>query len=65
MSTVDKKIADEIIAGKYPEDNAIAIVKYQNQFNGGDSYGVIFKGQDPLKYHRSPAYHNPVYYWKA
>ena len=42
MSTVSKKIADEVIAGKYPEDNIKAILLYHNQFNGGDSYKLIY-----------------------
>lgn len=64
MATVSKEIADDIIAGKYDDDTpAIRIVKYQNQFNGEDSYGVIYQGEDPLRYHRSPACRNPSVYW--
>ena len=43
MATVSKKIADDIIAGLYEDDKPIKIVKYQNAFDGGDSYGVIFE----------------------
>ena len=42
MSTVSKEIADEIIAGKYPEDNIKAILLYHNQFNGEDAYKLIY-----------------------
>ena len=42
MSTVSKKIADEVIAGKYPEDNIKAILLYHNQFNGADAYKLIY-----------------------
>lgn len=65
MATVSKEIADDIIAGKYPDDTpTIRIVKYQNNFDGGDSYGVIYQGEDPLRYHRSPYCHNPTIYWE-
>ena len=42
MSTVSKKIADEVIAGKYPEDNIKAILLYHNQFNGADAYKLVY-----------------------
>lgn len=42
MSTVDKKTADDIIAGKYPEDNCVAILRYENAFNGNYAYKLIF-----------------------
>lgn len=63
MSTVDKKIADDIIAGRYPEDNAIKIVEYTNAW-GTLAYGVIFKG-DPLnKYKATEWIRNPRIYWQ-
>ena len=65
MGTVNKEIADEIIAGKYPEDNVVRIVKYQNQFNGADAYGVIRRGQDLMIYHNSGACIRPEVYWEA
>jgi hypothetical protein len=65
MSTVSKEIADRIAAGEFPEDRAVMIVKYTNSFNGGDSYGVIFKGDDPAKYRASPFVIDPVVYWRA
>ena len=42
MSTVSKKIADEVIAGEFPEDNIKAILLYHNQFNGADAYKLIY-----------------------
>lgn len=63
MSTVDKKIADEIIAGKYASDRVVRIVKYQNMFNGADAYGTIYEGGNLMSYHESPACINPVVYW--
>ena len=64
MSTVDKDIADRIIAGEWPKDKARRIVKYINAW-GGESYGVTFKRDDPLKYLRPTEYiRNPVIYWE-
>lgn len=65
MATVSKEIADDIIAGKYPEDEAVKIVKYQNAFNGEDAYGVIFKGDDLDRYKETQFVRNPVTYWEA
>jgi hypothetical protein len=64
MGTVSKKIADEVIAGAYPEDEIIKIVKYQNSFDGGDSYGLISEGQDLQTYRASEFVINPVTYWE-
>lgn len=69
MSTVSKDIADKIIEGNgfYPGDHirVTKIVKYQNCFNGADAYGLIYEGQDPMRYHKSPACMNPTDYWNA
>lgn len=62
MATVTKEIADDIIAGKYPEDGAYKIVKYTDM-GSKDAYGVIFKGEDPFKYDASEHIHNPSVYW--
>lgn len=42
MSTVDKTTADLIIAGEFPEDNCVAILRYENAFNGNYAYKLIF-----------------------
>lgn len=63
MSTVDKKIADDIIAGKYEEDHAVKIVKYTNAW-GNPAYGVIFKGMSLDHYAASPYIRDPVTYWE-
>lgn len=64
MSTVNKKIADDIVNGKYPEDEAQMIVKYTNAW-GGEAYGVTFKGDDQDKYLRpTPFIQNPTIYWR-
>lgn len=63
MTTVSKAIADEIVKGDgyYPGDHmqVVRIVKYQNQFDGGDAYGLIYRGKNLQRYHQSPACHNP------
>lgn len=64
MATVNKEIADDIIAGKYPEDHAIKIVKYTNAWDG-ESYGVIFKGERLNAYQKSDFVRNPEVYWEA
>lgn len=51
VATVNKEIADDIIAGKYDEDEAMRIVEYTNAW-GGKSYGVTYAGDDPYKYLR-------------
>lgn len=64
MATVNKEIADRIVAGEFSEDRAVKIVKYINMA-GEDAYGVIFEG-DPLdKYEPSPFVHSPSVYWEA
>jgi hypothetical protein len=63
MATVDKKIADEIVAGKYAEDMPVKIVKYDNAW-GGESYGVIFAGEPLDRYAQSPYVMNPTVYWE-
>jgi len=65
MATVSKSIADKIIAGEFAEDPVIKIVKYRNAFDGEDSYGVIYKGEDPEKYKASPFVINPMTYWEV
>jgi hypothetical protein len=63
MATVNKKIADRIIAGDFPEDNATRIVEYDNAF-GGKGYGVTYHNQDKETYMReSPYIKNPKIYW--
>ncbi len=42
MSTVDKNTADRIVAGEFPEDNCVAILRYENAFNGNFAYKLIF-----------------------
>lgn len=41
MSTVSKDIADRVIAGEFDEDNIVAILRYENAFNGSYAYKII------------------------
>ncbi len=63
MATVDKSIADRIVAGEFPEDDARKIIEYDNAFRGV-SYGVIFGDDDPGKYAPSEFVRNPRVYWE-
>jgi hypothetical protein len=64
MSTVDKKIADRIISGEFPEDRCQLIVEYDNAF-GGVSYGCTFEGEDLQRYLRpTHLIRNPRIYWR-
>ena len=64
MATINSKtIIDEIIAnnGHYYDDPLVVkIVQYNNQFDGGIAYGVIYAGEPLDKYHIAPACHNPI-----
>ena len=42
MSTVDKKTADRVIAGEFPEDNTYLIIQYKNAFNGDLAYKLYY-----------------------
>lgn len=68
MSTVDKVIADKVIAGAFPEDDIVAIIKYNNMFNGEEAYKLIFgRRKDSIQWildGKEPALLNPSIYWK-
>lgn len=67
MATItQREIVDEIIRGngRYEDDlPVIKIVEYNNQFDGGIAWGLIYKGEDPMRYHNAPACHNPREIW--
>jgi predicted AlkP superfamily phosphohydrolase/phosphomutase len=72
MATVNsREIVDAIIKGNgyYPGDRedgnprVIRIVQYQNQFNGGIAYGLIYEMEPLDKYHSAGAVHNPKTIW--
>ena len=63
MGTINKQIADDVIAGKYAEDRPVKIVKYTNAW-GGEAYGLICKGQSLDTYAESDFVQNPSVYWE-
>jgi len=63
MGTVSKQIADDVIAGKYAGDHPVKIVKYTNAW-GGESYGLICRGQPLDTYRASDFVINPSTYWE-
>lgn len=70
MSTVSKRIADEIVVGNgyYPGDNirVVKIVQYDNAFGGkGESFGLIYAGQRMDIYNETEWVRNPRTYWQA
>ena len=64
MGTISKKIADDIISGKYPEDNCVKIVTYNNQFDGGLTYAAVYAHENPFKYEQADACSNVKTYWE-
>lgn len=68
MSTVDKATADKVIAGAYPEDRIVAIIKYNNIFNFEEDYKLIFAGKESsiqwILDGKEPALLNPSIYWR-
>jgi hypothetical protein len=64
MATIDsQKIIDDIITGKYADDNPTRIVSYRN-FDGKLTYGVTFGAEDRNKYLvRSHYIREPMMFW--
>lgn len=65
MSTISEAIALEIIAGngQYKDDPPVVkVVTYDNQW-GGKSWAIVYPGQDPMRYERSPACSNVQTIW--
>ena len=70
MSSANKDIADRIIAGEFPEDNIVVIIRYENMFNGNYAYKIVTEKQatrDYLDYllYDCPSMGAPEIYWKA
>jgi hypothetical protein len=72
MTTVNsREVVDQVIAddgwdepGNPHSMRCVKIVQYNNQFNGGIAYGLIWEGMDLMSYHNAPACHNPVTIWE-
>ena len=69
MATINsREIVDAIIAGDghyLGDPRVIKIVQYENQWNGGLAYGIIYEGEDPMRYHNSASCHNPQTLWEV
>ena len=68
MSSVPESIAREIIAndGYYLDDERVTqVVTYNNQFDGGLTYALVYGRNNPRKYHDSPACLNVRAIWQA
>lgn len=63
MATINKDIADRIIAGEFEDDDPKRIVEYTNAW-GALAYGVTFGRENPDKYLLESQYViNPKIYW--
>ena len=60
MGTISKKIADDVIAGKYDDDDPVRIVKYTNAW-GGEAYGLECR-HERGRYQPSEYVINPTVY---
>lgn len=63
MATVDKDIADRVMAGEFSEDGWVKVVKYTTP-EGGEAYGLVHHADDPDRYRPSPYVINPVTIWE-
>ena len=68
MATINsRKLVDELIAknGRYSGDaQVVKIVQYNNMFDGGLAYGLIYKGE-PLNRYDNCAGSNQKCIWEA
>jgi hypothetical protein len=63
MGTVDRKIAERIVAGEFKSDGCVKIVKYKNMFDGGEAFGACCRGEDLMRYERGGACIDPQVWW--
>lgn len=63
MSSINREIAAAIIAGKYDDDKPSKIVTYNNMFDGGLTFAVVFERDCQNKYEQSPACSNVSVVW--
>ena len=64
MGTINRKIAHDIIhTNKYDSDNCTKIVTYNNMFDGGLTFAVVFKKDYQQKYEQSGACSNVQIVW--
>lgn len=68
MGTITKEAAEHIIAhnGHYEDDlRASRIVTYENMFDGGLTYAVLYPTEDQRRYERSYACKNVQVIWQV
>lgn len=63
MATVDKDIADRVVAGEFDDDGWIKIIEYTTP-EGAKAYGLLHQNDDPCRYWPSPCVINPTTYWE-
>jgi len=63
VGTISKQIADDVIAGKYDDDQPKKIVRYTNAW-GGEAYGLICGRQSLDTYRPSQFVINPITIWE-
>jgi hypothetical protein len=69
MATVTSRATvDQVILhnGVYPDDPipVVKIVEYNNMFDGGVAWGLVYEGENPQRYHQSGACINPRTIWE-
>lgn len=64
MSTVNKRIADDILAGKYEDSKVVKIVQYTTPEGWQNNFGLISEGQPLDMYEASPFIIAPQLYWE-
>lgn len=69
MGTInDQETVAAIIAGNghyLGDPQVVKIVQYTNAFNAGISFGLIYKGEDPMRYEQGGAIINPRVIFEA
>ena len=46
MSSVSRSIAEQVVEGKFRSDKPIRSYRYENIFDGGETFKIVFKGQE-------------------
>lgn len=70
MATISQReVVDQIIKGNgiYPGDEeypVVKIVEYNNMFDGRVAWGLIYEGEDLMRYHTAGACKNPKTVWE-
>lgn len=70
MATIStRSVVDAIIARNgwsAPGDpQVVKVVEYNNMFDGRVAYGLVYRGENMMRYEQSPACRNPRVIWEA